>query len=307
MYKQVILFLFCLLLAASLLSCDNTTPATEDTTNTSTSDTIKETPPPATTPATDRGNFFSAEEQTTLRKRIDQSLINKLSDAIYSLNDALTDQQMEAAFLQSTTTLTEIEEAIFKLNIDGSEMANEWNFLDSVTTVYYASCVAECTEFRFEYNIKQLQELATNTTGNADDSFFALALMAEGEIGGREGAWYNFFARTWDYGGGSLLGDSLCYQFLNQSWKHLQTSNLFKPSVEMIRKACIRDMGHPIYMSESTAILKEINQILTADILAAAEIAQIQKIKTAITAGKIEKTIIQFGCKDPNKNCDWGG
>jgi hypothetical protein len=307
MYKQIIQFLFYILLTANLLSCDNnTTPTIEDTTNTS-SNTIKETLPPATTPVTDRGNFFSEEEQAILRKRIDQSLINKLSDAIYSFKDALTDQQMEAAFIQSTTTLTEIEEAILKLNIDGSEMTIEWNFLDSITPVYYASCVAECTEFRFEYNLKQLQELATNTTGNADDSFFALALMAEGEMGGREGAWYNFFERTWDYGGGSLLGDSLCYQFLNQSWKHLKTSNLFKPSVEMIRKACINDMRHPIYMSESAAILKEVNQILAANILTTTETEQIQKIKTAVKKGKIEKTIIQFGCNNPNKNCDWGG
>ena len=170
---------------------------------------------------------------------------------------------------------------------------------------YLTDCVAECTEFRYSYNIKALKKLAAQTEGKNDDNFFDLLLLAEGEIGGRSGGWYNFFEQTWDYGGGSLLGDGLCLDFLTKSWNQMQKSDLFKKDLASVREICFMNMGHPIYMSSQKDVIAELNKVLESNSITEKEKVLVMQILTDVKKGKSRDTSIQFACK--GKDCDWGG
>lgn len=292
--KHFFSYLFVLLILC--IGCDNTPPTTEKTTKQATSENTAPRP-----------NHFSDAEQAILRKTISQELINELSDAIYVIEDATTDQEMEQALTESTQVLEKVESMVVASGAEGNPIVEEWQFVDKASKVYVSSCVAECTEFRFEYNINYLAELAKKTRGEFDDSYFSLLELAEGETGGREGGWFNFFERTWDYGGGSLLGEGICYDFLNQSWQHWQASDLFVASINNIRSACLSDMSHPIYMASQKAVLDELTKIQNAGILTDKEAKTVELIKTQVTAGATTNATIQFDCDDPAKNCDWGG
>lgn len=293
-------YLFVLLILC--ISCDNNISTTEEISNQETPTTKNKTKEKAPRP-----NYFAEEEQVILRKRISQELINQLSNSIYAIEDAATDQEMEKAIQQSTQILKKTEEVVLQSEAFGNDIAEEWRFVDEASKVYITSCVAECTEFRFEYNIKHLATLAKKTRGEFDDSYFSLLQLADGTTGGREGGWYGFFERTWDYGGGSLLGKGICYDFLNQSWQHLQASDLFAASIKKIRQACLSDMSHPIYMANQKAVLDELAKIQNSGILTTEEAEKVAQIKTHVVAKSTPNATIQFDCNDPAKNCDWGG
>jgi hypothetical protein len=169
-----------------------------------------------------------------------------------------------------------------------------------------SSCEAECTEFVMNYQFFDLQKLAKFTKGTADDEFMKLKIMAEGESGRLDPQWLNFFERTWDYGGGSLLGDSDIYSFMESSYKILQKSDLFKKDIHALRESVIETMKHRIYMFSKEAVLSEINRILKSKILFTEEITEIIKLRKVIEKDQ-EDPALQFNCSDPNQECDWGG
>ncbi len=260
-----------------------------------------DTLPAVAAPEPQRENFFKEEEQEILKKYITKDWIDTLSDNMYGFADAKTDDEFEKAFWEAKRIMAALEKHIGE-EVDGYAVSEYLSVMDSVMSPYKAVCAGECTIFRYVFSIKALREIAEKTKGKGDDRFCDLILLAAGEQGGRAEGYYNFFVRTWDYGGAVVLGNDFCFDFLNKSWKHIQNTPLFRKHVMAVRSICISNMSHPIYMQKKEKVLQEISKILDAKILTIEESELVKALKT-----KIENSVdgLQFDCE--NGNCNFGG
>ncbi|MDF3025766.1 MAG: hypothetical protein K0S23_73 [Fluviicola sp.] len=242
-------------------------------------------------------------------KKLNALLPKKTVESIISYMDELATVQTDTAFARvyhkGKKVFEDIEKAVSIKFPDGYNGMEAMNFINS-SFALRSSCEAECTEFVMNYNYTDLQKLAQYTKGKADDDFMSLKILAEGDQGRHEPGWLNFFERTWDYGGGSLLGDSNNYKFLAGSFNVINKSDLFKKDLLTLRKRVIQDMEHRIYMFPKPVVLAEINRILKTKILSYPEAHQILLLKQSIERDQ-EDPALQFNCSDPEQNCDWGG
>lgn len=192
-----------------------------------------------------------------------------------------------------------------KFGDDAYEAMSNLEILDK-SYLFRAACEAECSVFLMKYYHPNLLKLAQYTSGKSDDEFMYLKLMVEGDLGSHKPNWLNFFIRTWDYGGGSLLGDNSNYLFLKKSFYSLQKSNLFKNDLLLLRNRVILDMEHPIYMNTREQVVSEINRIIKLQVLFPAELKQLNRLKSRIEKNA-EEPPLQFNCGDPEEDCNWGG
>ncbi len=236
-----------------------------------------------------------------LPKKTVESLVSHLND--WAL--VQTDIDFARVYHNGKSVFQAIEKAVSTKFPDGYNGMEAMNFINK-SFALRSSCEAECTEFVMNYNFLDLQKLALYTKGKADDDFMNLKIMAEGDQGMHEPGWLNFFERTWDYGGGSLLGDTNNYTFLETSFKVIQKSDLFKKDLLALRQSVLNDMEHRIYMYPKPVVLAEINRILKTKILSYPEAHRILLLKQSIERDK-EDPALQFNCSDPEQNCDWGG
>ncbi len=242
-------------------------------------------------------------------KKLNKLLPKKTAELMVSYLNALstvqTDEDFARVYHDGKKVFQEIEKAVSTKFPDGYSGMEAMNFINK-SFALRSSCEAECTEFVMNYSFLDLQKLAKYTKGTADDDFMALKILAEGEQGRHEPGWLNFFERTWDYGGGSLLGDSNNFKFLSGSYNVIQKSDLFKKDLLTLRERVIDNMEHRIYMFPKPVVLAEINRILKTKILSYPEAHRILLLKQSIERDK-EEPALQFNCSDPESNCDWGG
>lgn len=248
---------------------------------------------------------FTPAQIKKLNAVLPKKTVESMRAYLDSLSFVQTDQDFARVYHYGKKVFEDIEKAVSKKYQDGYSGMEALSFINK-SFAYRSSCVAECTEFVLDYSFLDLQKLALYTKGKADDDFMALKILAEGEQGRHEPGWLTFFERTWDYGGGSLLGDSNNYKFLSGSFAVIKKSDLFKKDLLTLREQVINDMEHRIYMAPKPVVLAEINRILKTKILSYPEAHRILLLKQSIERDK-EEPALQFNCADPESNCDWGG
>ncbi|MNJ86105.1 hypothetical protein D3C87_35920 [compost metagenome] len=240
-----------------------------------------------------------------LSKLLPEKTVNAITSYLTDLAMVQTDVDFASVYHNGKKLFKEIEKAVSSKFPDGYQAMEAMSFINK-SFALRSSCEAECTEFVIDYSFKDLQKLALYTKGKADDDFMKLKIMAEGEQGRHTPGWLSFFERTWDYGGGSLLGDTNNYNFLETSFQVIQKSDLFKKDLLELRERVLGDMEHRIYMYPKAAVMAEINRILKTKILSYTEAHRILLLRQRIERDK-EDPALQFDCADPGKNCDWGG
>lgn len=248
---------------------------------------------------------LTADQVKKLNKILPKKTVQSMVSYLDSLSFVQTDTDFARVYHYGKKVFGDIEKAVSAKFQDGYAGMEALSFINK-SFAYRSSCEAECTEFVLDYNFLDLQKLAQFTKGEADDDFMALKILAEGEQGRHDPSWLNFFERTWDYGGGSLLGDSNNYKFLSGSFHVIKKSDLFKKDLITLRERVIGDMEHRIYMFPKPVVLAEINRILKTKILSYPEANRILLLKQTIERDK-EEPALQFNCSDPESNCDWGG
>ena len=248
---------------------------------------------------------FTPDQVKKLNKILPQKTVELMVAYLDSLSYVHTDKDFARVYHSGRKVFGDIEKAVSKKFPDGYSGMEALSFINK-SFAYRSSCVAECTEFVLDYSFPDLQKLAQYTKGEADDDFMALKILAEGDQGRHEPGWLTFFERTWDYGGGSLLGDSNTYKFLSGSFQVIKKSDLFKKDLIKLRERAIMDMEHRIYMFPKPVVLAEINRILKTKILSYPEANRILLLKQSIERDQ-EEPALQFNCSDPESNCDWGG
>lgn len=248
---------------------------------------------------------LTPDQVKKLNKILPEKTVNSMVAYLDSLSYVQTDKDFARVYHSGKKVFGDIEKAVSKKFPDGYKGMEALSFMNK-SFAFRSSCEAECTEFVLDYDFLDLQKLAKYTKGDADDDFMALKILAEGDQGRHEPGWLNFFERTWDYGGGSLLGDTNNYKFLSGSFQVIQKSDLFKKDLLLLRERVINDMEHRIYMYPKNVVLAEINRILKTKILSYPEANRILLLKQSIERDK-EEPALQFNCADPESNCDWGG
>lgn len=248
---------------------------------------------------------LTPDQLKRLKKLLPEKTANAITSYLADLATVQTDSDFARVYHNGKKLFEEIEQAVSAKFPDGYQGMEAMNFINK-SFALRSSCEAECSEFVMDYSFKDLQKLALYTKGKADDDFMKLKIMAEGEQGRHTPGWLSFFERTWDYGGGSLLGDTNNYTFLETSFQVIQKSDLFKKDLLQLRGRVLGDMEHRIYMYPKAAVMAELTRMLKAKILAYDEAHRVLLLRQRIERDK-EDPALQFDCADPDKNCDWGG
>ncbi len=134
------------------------------------------------------------------------------------------------------------------------------SYLYYCTPGLYITVVAEGTIASLFVSPEDFRRRAALTKGNADDMFFELM---ENYYGKSDRLWPAYTARTWDYGGDSLLGQGVHLRILEMTDRNLANSELFKQSILEYRKATIQDItDYTAYYENRAVIIKELKEIL---------------------------------------------
>lgn len=243
------------------------------------------------------------KQRAKLKPFFGKKLTAEFDSLLVRLDRADSDSLVETLYNESKTLFDAMDEYASIKNIDGYTLMEDLKFMDEIFGIR-SSCAAECTEFVFEYDFKDWQLLSKETTGEIDDRFFALKEQIQGETGGYLPGWLVTFERTWDYGGGVLLGDGQIKDFLKKSWEFQQSSDLFEADIKQLREAVIDDLTHPIYMFSKEKVQKELKTILKGSYISREERKEIQLVFKRNEVNNVEPAV-QFGCQQGD--CDWGG
>lgn len=249
---------------------------------------------------------LTASQIKKLTKLLPEQTVKKIVSYMSDWAAVKTDIEFARVYHNGKALFETIENDMYtKFPDDAYNAMEAMRFIDK-SFALRSSCEAECSEFVMNYNYVDLATLAAFTKGKADDEFVKLKIMAEGDQARHDPSWLNFFERTWDYGGGSLLGDGNNHAFLEASFQAIQKSDLFKRDLLKLRVRVLEDMKHRIYMHPKAVVMAELDQILKAKCLSYDEAHQILDLRQRIERDN-EDPPLQFNCSDPEQNCDWGG
>jgi len=243
--------------------------------------------------------FFDETTQKLLEEYFGDSLTLKLSNNLQALHKAASDRQFETAFLEAQLLQEQLEAATYSIQNSASvTMALEP--ININLSPHLVTCTEECLEFKLFFDNDALLQLAKGTTGKSDDTFCQLLKMAEGHRGGRPKVVYQFFEMEYEYVGGSVLGDSACFNFMYDSWLHMQNTPLFRTHILLLREACIKDMNRSIHMLPETAVKQELSRIIDGNILTATEEPILLDIQENLAT---KPELYQFDCR--TQDCDF--
>jgi hypothetical protein len=243
------------------------------------------------------------KQRAKLKPFFGKKLTADFDSLLVQLDSAESDSVVEKLYNESKSLLDAMDEYASIKNIDGYTLMEDLKFMDEIFGIR-SSCAAECTEFVFDYDFKDWQLLSRETAGEIDDRFFVLKEQIQGETGGYLPGWLVTFERTWDYGGGVLLGDGQIHDFLKSSWKFKQSSDLFSADIKQLREAVIDDLAHPIYMFSKEKVQKELKTILKGCYISKEERKEIQIVFKRNEVKHVDHAV-QFGCQQGD--CNWGG
>jgi hypothetical protein len=167
----------------------------------------------------------------------------------------------------------------------------------------YFTCVAECTELDFCYDLKIFKEKAIATNGKADDDFAELLHFVQGDFG--YAGYFNFKVwdkQYWDYGGSNTLGDGTVLKVIKRIQKFETTHQIFSEQVALIRTD-VFDMltSSHAYEYSVEEVLAEYNKIFKLNYFSGEELEAIQKKYDEI---KTAPDTFQFDCEEGN--CSFG-
>lgn len=300
--------LFLFLLVISVVSCTSSPDQKSPDKGKSTETTVAEEttlPEEVASVPNESVDSITPAQLKKLKKYLKAKTADDVTAFIEKLRYAKTDTAVEQAYHEAKPLIERMETEMSTKNPEPSYLIEELSFMEGIFALR-PSCQAECTAFTIEFWGKDLKALAKETSGDKDDRFFAMKEFCEGEQYTYSPGWFTYFERTWDYGGGVLVGNNQIFKVLKDSYTFQKETTLFKTDVDQLRSETIGIMGHPVYMYSQEKVVAELDKILKAGILSAKEKKMIQDIKARnLRNNQEEEPLLQFGCE--SGDCDWGG
>ncbi len=218
-----------------------------------------------------------------LRSYLSDSLVLATAQYIQTFKQATTGDALAATYEQAKTLTIAINNTLdipYETVYVWVDSLNQTVSLPGLA----ASCVAECTEAVLAVRYSDFARQAGQTPAGIDDTFFAFMQEIYWDdvafLGGHPDAFPAWYEQTWDYGGSSLLGDSLHLSFLQQIEQIQQATPHFTGDLQQVRAAILDDIlgthgACTTYINPVAPIQAEIQAILQQVALTEAEQAQL--------------------------------
>lgn len=263
--------------------------------------------------------FFMPEEITTMQKYASDSTLFFMDYYIVNYFEINNDVD----FIDNFNKLVQIfrffrEQIVASPNvniaIDGfyypDNMKSELSFLQDATPFIINTCVAECTEYAIDFDISAIKKQTSKTIGSLDDEYLELIQMAYQLNFSLSNDFKSWFMQTWDYGGGSMLGDKSIYQFLKKS-KQFEFKLMKNDSIlDELKLDAFETAMHGVYMKSAISIIEEIKMIINENLVTEEQAAKLNQLATLIKSSATECSVcffkeLQVNCE--TGNCNYGG
>ncbi len=259
-------------------------------------------------------------DKKSLKKYLSSAEVKKLDAALNSLNNS----EIDSVIINSFLSILQITDSLKYQVIQKSDyeavdengdyypfnLQSELAGLEKSIPGFTNSCVAECTEYDCRFELGPYVQRAKETTGQADDEFFKLLILANGEYMTTAHQFRAWFAQFWDYGGASFLGSNIHFEFLQKSQAFLAKHDINSNLLLSLQQEAFGDVQHGIYMNSSVKASKELNDIINLNVFTPEENDQLKQLMIKMVSKDFfcENCVsqkLQFDCE--TGNCDFGG
>jgi hypothetical protein len=257
-------------------------------------------------------SYLMNEEVTLLKGYLLESNIQSLDVSLVKLSEAKSDTSVINNFLNliRVTDLFKDSAINGKGYLDPMTAEEKFSILPEAIMGFKNSCMAECTEYDCSIDMEVFYKLAEKTTGELDNEFFDLIEIMDGTRYTSSHNFKNWFGQVWDYGGGTLMGDSTHFIFLNKSKTLKSKTSIADNFVDRYIIECAADILHGVYMYSPEKVIEEIDLILDLKLVDSELEKTISNLKATIQSEDYswENCVggkLQFNCE--SGGCDFGG
>lgn len=207
---------------------------------------------------------------------------------------ALSFQDPQTAYLKDLMSQDEYE--LYYLHGEMEELNGQLGPI-------YITCVAECSEMDFCFDLNSLNKKAISTNGSADDDFVDILLFVESDFG--YAGYFDFKVWTkqyWDYGGSNLLGRGVMLDAIRRTKIFKETHTLFASQIEIVHQDFLHELttAHSFEYTKEE-VLAEIDKIIDLKYFESDALKAILKQYDLIEAGGEN---FQFNCS--TGECQFG-
>jgi len=179
----------------------------------------------------------------------------------------------------------------------------EMELLNGQLGPIYITCVAECSEMDFCFDLNSLSEKAISTNGKADDDFVEILLFVEGDYGYARYFDFKVWTKQYvDYAGSNLLGKGIMLEVVKRTKLFKEKHELFSKQIQMVHEDFFEELttAHGFEYSKEE-VLAEIDKIINLKYFDSDDLKVILKQYELIEAGG---EYFQFNCS--TGECSFG-
>jgi len=259
---------------------------------------------------------FSEELTEQLKNYFSPEMISRLDQYVLNFNQMTTDADFEKNYADGEKLLLDLFNELEAPKTEyllGLMAENEyWSAMEVLDELrefngqfgpIEISCVAECTQLDFLFDLKVMSEKAKTTTGKADDDFMDLVVFIEGDYGTATyvGGFKSWEIQMNDYNGHSLIGGGILPEAINKWIQFDKTYKSFPVYMTSIRKDFVAGLSWGfIYGYSKEKVVEEYDQILALNYFTEEELKGIKIQYNEIKKGSKE---LQFNCE--TEDCDY--
>jgi len=202
-----------------------------------------------------------------LNSFFEKKLVDRIKSFSSDWNNAKTSDQLAKAYMEGEKIQELINKSLqSKVDIDDPGNLLDMTWLERAMVGFTNSLVAEATEFYLFKDFKKMNEQAIQTKGEEDDYFFDLQFKAN-NLDSIEYFFKSWFLQTWDYGGHSLLGQSIHYEILTDMDDQLKNSKIFEQPILKLKEELMDDILNTelSYWEPQEDIVQEMTAIVSRD------------------------------------------
>ncbi|MBK7130904.1 MAG: hypothetical protein IPH66_16300 [Crocinitomicaceae bacterium] len=245
-----------------------------------------------------------------LQKYFDDETLTEIESFIEEFDTVKTDTAFKAVydkglvlFHKMYDAVTEpqtnyLKEAMTDDGIGFYTVIEDLNKMNGLLAPLYFSCVAECSDYDFSFDLLALQNKSLETSGKQDDDFMELLLMIEDRAYGYVGygdfkAWHIQYT---DISGSTRLGDGILLNIITKMQEIKPRIPLFKKEFQRMHEEVL-DVLNSIHIYEFSPeeVQAEYTKILRLNYFTGDEKASIEKCRDEL---KANQDSYQFNCKD---------
>lgn len=263
--------------------------------------------------------FFMPEEVIVLQQFTSDSVVFFMDYHLVNYFEF----QLDVDFITNFSNLNQIfsrfvndvrKAPIAQKSVDGfpypDNMKASLSFLQDATPFIINTCVAECSEYALDFDLTNMSKQTDKTIGKLDDEYLELLQMAYEINFSLSNQFKSWFMQTWDYGGGSLLGNKTIYNFLKKCKQFEFKLMKIDPILEGLKQDAVNTALHGVYMLAPVSILEEIKMIVNENLVSSEQATQLNQLANLIKSNATQCTFcffkeLQMNCE--TGNCNYGG